>query len=61
MLLKPPIIRTRGHAAGWSDDENDPSGTVEKEAEMETWLVLEYANRGSLQVTRNNDTFTLDP
>lgn len=24
-----------------------------KEAEMETWLVLEYANRGSLQVSRN--------
>ncbi len=32
-----------------------------KEAEMETWLVLEYANRGSLQVSRNNDSIASDP
>jgi serine/threonine protein kinase len=37
-----------GDQGGWSDDEVQ-EGAVEKEAELETWLVLEYANRGSLE------------
>ena len=39
-------------AAGWSDDEASEQTAARKDTEMETWLILEYANRGSLQVRR---------